>query len=223
VLAVGSPRTLAEQACTTLHEAIVTGSVSPGDRLLVDDVARRFDMSRTPVREAFRLLDAHGLVRYVPHRGAVVAELSLEELRDLYRARLALEPLAIAASARRFGDEERQLAEVALARHLAARDRGSDRELWVSHAEFHFALYRPAGSRWLLRLIEPLWECSERYRFACASSPAELARGARELEALLDACGRGAAAEAARALRDHLTRSANAMARSMGSEALFDD
>src|SRR6516165_10179832 len=109
----GGHRTLAERAFATLHEAIVTGALAPGERLPIEDLAEVLDMSPMPIREALRLLDSVGLVENIPHRGARVTELSIEDLREVYEARLALEPLAVRHAAENFTD-----ADAARAREL---------------------------------------------------------------------------------------------------------
>lgn len=218
----GRGRTLVEQTFATLHEAIVTGLLTPGERLQIEELAEAFDVSPMPVREALRRLDAAGLVDNVPHRGARVTEVTIEDLREIYEARLELEPLAVRRAAERFTDEDREAAEAALARHLAAYEQGAVREAWVSHGDLHFALYRPCGSRWLMRLIRPLWESSERYRFASRPLQASLGDRQGEHEAILDACVRHAAAEAERKLRNHLACTANTISVSIGGKELFE-
>ena len=102
----GGHRTLAERAFATLHEAIVTGVLPPGERLPIEELAEILEMSPMPIREALRLLDSVGLVENIPHRGARVTELSIDDLREVYEARLALEPLAVRHAAEKFADAD---------------------------------------------------------------------------------------------------------------------
>src|ERR687897_2614748 len=92
-------RTLAEKAFVALHDAIVVGELKPGERLPIEELAEVLDMSPMPVREALRRLDAAGLVENVPHRGARITELSVDDLREVYAVRLELEPLAVREAA----------------------------------------------------------------------------------------------------------------------------
>lgn len=220
--AAGGHRTLAEKAFTALHEAIVTGALGPGERLPIEDLAETFDMSPMPIREALRRLDSVGLVENVPHRGARVTELSAADLVEVYEARLALEPLAVKHAAKRFDEDDRRAGEIALTRLLDAYERDEIKQVWLAHTEFHFTLYRAAGSRWLLRLITPLWESSERYRFASTPIQRTVADRQAEHERILEACARHKAGEAVRELRNHLARTANAIASTMGAEELFE-
>lgn len=106
-------RTAAPSAYDQIRTAIVEGRYSPGTRLVEQRIAEEFDLSRTPVREALRTLEAEGLVRIEPHRGATVRSLSVAEVVDLYDLRARLEGYAAELAAQRRDDDD-----------LAAIDRG---------------------------------------------------------------------------------------------------
>ena len=218
----GGHRTLAERALTTLHEAIVTGVLSPGDRLPIEELAEILEMSPMPIREALRLLDSVGLVENIPHRGARVTELSIDDLREVYEARLALEPLAVQRAAERFTDADARVAAERLEEHVSAYRQRDLRLVWSTHTAFHFALYDAAQSRWMRRLIHPLWESSERYRFAMLPLRLNLEQRRLEHERILHACVEHDSATAVRELRNHLARTANLIAAQMGGGDLFE-
>jgi DNA-binding GntR family transcriptional regulator len=218
----GGHRTLAERAFATLHEAIVTGVLAPGERLPIEELAEILEMSPMPIREALRQLDSVGLAENIPHRGARVTELSIEDLREVYEARLALEPLAVQHAAENFTEADAANAAERLEAHVKAyrqRDLGL---VWSTHTAFHFALYDAAKSRWMRRLIHPLWETSERYRFAMLPVRLNLDQRRLEHERILQACIDHDPAAAARELHNHLARTANMIAAQMGSEDLFE-
>jgi DNA-binding GntR family transcriptional regulator len=218
----GNHRTLAERAFAALHEAIVTGVLAPGERLPIEELAGPQQMSPMPVREALRRLDAAGLVENIPHRGARVTELSVDDLREIYEARLELEPLAVRHAAGRFGARDEATARAALDRHVKAYRRGDVNETFTAHTEFHFALYQASGSRWLMRLIEPLWESSQRYRLALPPRYRRALEERRsEHERILQACIDHDADAAERELYDHLVETANRVGTRMGAGALF--
>ena len=223
VLAAGEastgPRTLAEKAFETLHEAIVTGRLRPGERLPIEELAAVLEMSAMPIREAVRRLHSAGLVENIPHRGARVTELSIADLAEVYEARLALEMLAIRRAAQRFDGEREELARVRLA-ELEARPDDNSAATSAAHTAFHFALYDAADSAWLLRLIRPVWETSERYCLAVPESR-QLAGRHQEHEAIVAACAGHDPDTAALALHDHLATTANSVSVAMGGEALF--
>ncbi len=218
--AVEGHRTLADRAFAALHDAIVAGHLAPGERLPIEELGEALGMSAMPIREALRRLDAAGLVENIPHRGGRVTELSIPDLAEVYEARLALEPLAVRRAAERFDEQD----AAAAAARLAALDELADDnspERWAAHTAFHFALYEAAHSSWLLRLIQPLWETSQRYRLAANVAPKLIPRRT-EHQVILQACIDHDPELAARALHNHLANTANVVSQAMGGASLFE-
>ena len=213
---------MAEAALERLREAIIMGELTPGTPLRLEDLARSLGMSISPIREAVRQLEALGLAEHVPHHGAKVMGLDVEELRELFSIRLALEGMAAAARGRALRAEaDEEAARAHLTAYDEARHRGDMRAAVRAHTAYHFALYEAARSGWLLRLIRPAWDSCERYR------PVLLAEGAvqdrhEELDVeLLEACAAHepdrAAARAARAPRARDRRSTRSSSRAAAS------
>jgi DNA-binding GntR family transcriptional regulator len=218
-----APRTLAGQAFDALHTAIVNGDIAPGERLPIEKLATMLGMSHLPIREAIRQLESVGLVAHVPHRGASVAPISLDDLRQLYEARLLVEPAIVAIAARSFTEADATAAAAALERQAEAEQGGVISEIWAAHTEFHFALYRASRATWLLRLAEPLWNSSQRYRMTIAplSSQRRRREAHREHKQLLAACVEGDAEDAALVLHNHLVKTANLITDQMNGEHVF--
>jgi DNA-binding GntR family transcriptional regulator len=214
-------RTMAEAALERLREAIILGELTPGTPLRLEDLARQLGMSISPIREAVRQLEALGLAEHVPHHGAKVMALDVEELRELFSIRLALESMAVHRAADLFTDADARNARSQLDAYDEARRRGDVRRAVHAHTAFHFALYEAARSTWLLRLIRPAWDSCERYR------PVLLARGKvpdrhEELDvALLDACIAHDTARAEKALHDHLELAADIYAVELEGRSIF--
>jgi DNA-binding GntR family transcriptional regulator len=219
-VAAKGQRTLADRAFVALHDAILTGQLEPGERLPIEQLGGVLGMSAMPIREALRRLDAAGLVENVPHRGARVTELSLADLAEIYEARLALEPLAAGRAAERFSERDAR-AGTELLLELEQRPDDDSAETWAAHKAFHFALYEVAGSSWLLRLIEPLWEMSHRYLLS-VKVPSKLDSRGAEHAMILQACIDRDSERAALLLSDHLETTANDVSLAMGGEALFE-
>jgi len=211
-------RTLAEKAFVSIHGAILTGNLKPGERIPIEELASRLDMSPMPVREAVRRLDGLGLVENIPHKGARVTELSVADLHQIYEARLALEPLAVYRAAQAFTPQDERAARAQLA--SMRRHRTSAVDAWPAHSAFHLCLYRASGSDWLIRLIQPLWESSERYRLALSPASSNVARP-KEHENVLRACIDHDPGRAAFELYNHLVATASTLAKTLGSSELF--
>jgi DNA-binding GntR family transcriptional regulator len=206
-------RTLAEKAFETLHQAIMGGRLAPGLRLPIEDLAAALDMSPMPIREALRRLDSAGLVENIPHRGARVTELTVEDLAEVYEARVALEVLAIRRTAERFTQADETRCRGLLLELQNTPEQQADANS-AAHLAFHFSLYEAAGSSWLLRLIRPVWECSERY-YLVLPLRRQPAHRRHEHGELIDACAAHDPDLAEARIRQHLTDTADYIAAQM--------
>ena len=181
------------------------GELTPGTPLRLEDLARSLGMSISPIREAVRQLEALGLAEHVPHHGAKVMQLDVEELRELFSIRLALETMAVRRAAERFSTADEEAARARLAAYDDARHRADTRAAVREHTAFHFTLYEVAGSSWLLRLIRPAWDSCERYRPVLLAATGELQDRHEELDIeLLESCAAHDPDRAAAALHAHL-------------------
>jgi DNA-binding GntR family transcriptional regulator len=217
-------RTMAEYALEQLREAIILGELPAGTPLRLDELARSLGMSISPIREAVRQLEALGLAKHVPHQGARVLDFDVEELRDLFAIRLALESLAVRRAAERFTDEDAEAALAQLERFDAAAADEDVRESMRAHTDFHFTLYDASQSSWLVALIRPAWDRSERFRPALLTSkdgPQERHRAYDR--ALLDACAAHDPEGAAAVLHDHLELASVIFEHELGGRGIFDD
>jgi DNA-binding GntR family transcriptional regulator len=197
--------TMAEAALERLREAIILGELTPGTPLRLEDLGRSLGMSISPIREAVRQLEALGLAEHVPHHGAKVVALEIEELRELFSIRLSLETMAVRRAAELFDEEDERAARTHLAELDDARRGGDARAAVRAHTAFHFTLYEAARSGVLLRVIRPAWNSCERYRpvllGAVGSSQDRHAELDREL---LGSCAAHDPDRAAAALHAHL-------------------
>lgn len=141
----------------TLRDAILSGEIHPGERLLQDELAEDFKVSSTPIREALRLLEAEGILEHIPHKGVRVAEVSLEDVHEIYAIRSALEPLAIRHAIPNQGEASIQHL-LALNEHMETHIHNEQlEELRHLNYEFHMLIYKSAGFPLLLQIIRSLW------------------------------------------------------------------
>lgn len=147
-----------------LRRYIAQGRLRPGEQITQDGLAEELGVSRVPLREALKILEGEGQVTYQAHRGYFVAELSADDLLEVYRIRALLEPEALrlalpAMSADDLDRVERAATDVAAAAaagHLAAMTEANRR--------FHFTMMEPCGMRRLLRFVRILWDATDAYR-----------------------------------------------------------
>jgi DNA-binding GntR family transcriptional regulator len=179
----------------------------------LQELAATNGVSMIPVREALRLLEAEGFVDTIPNRGARVAPLSVEDLHDVYRTRIVLEVEALRQAFPRI-----TRAHLTKARRLNARLVNQfvrhGYATYDDHRAFHFQLYEPSESRWLLRLIGIVWDHTERYRRQGAPLVAGHLAG-EEHERIVAAVEGGNLDDACLALREHLEASAEVIAQAL--------
>jgi DNA-binding GntR family transcriptional regulator len=146
-------QTLRALACDQIRDWIVTGRFPPGTRLVEGALAQELGVSRIPVREALKQLDAEGFVDIVPRRGAVVAQLSMKDAEDFYEVRSALESFSarLAAERRKPADVE-ELQRIITAGRRAVRRRQWD-ELTRLNNAFHEAVAVASGNAHLVELM----------------------------------------------------------------------
>ncbi|CAI8717174.1 GntR family transcriptional regulator [Pseudomonas sp. IT-P12] len=196
------PLTAEEEAYNFLLEAICCGRYRKGDRLIAEDIAGEIGMSRMPVREAFRRLDAQGLVTLRPNRGAIVSGLDIDELHEVFEMRSALEGLAVRVAVAHIG--ERQLA--ALERLLDEMDDYRDESAeWVSrHRKFHEYLCSLSGRPRLLKQISALYSLIEAPMRLWLQHVDKPLSARQEHAVILDAIRAGNAEQAEAVVREHI-------------------
>jgi len=194
------PLSAEEEAYRHLLQAICAGHYRNGDRLIAEDIATTLGMSRMPVRSAFQRLAAEGLVILRPHRGAVVSGLDMDDMREVFEMRSALEGLAIRLATPQVGPREMTRLE----RLLEDLDEEQDPAAWLAqHRAFHEYLCSLAGRPRLLRQIVGLYALIEPHMLLWLHFDRPLS--ARDEHApILAALRSGDAAEAERVLRAHV-------------------
>jgi DNA-binding GntR family transcriptional regulator len=200
--ALGAPRTVAGAVAERLRGEIVAGGLPAGSRLRQVEIARRFGVSTTPVREALAALQREGLVRLHPQRGAVVFVPTVADLREHYEIRAALEALAAARAAERFEAEWAVPLEVLLDEMAGGPPAARYLEL---NQRFHTGVYERSDRPRLVDMIAGLRDASSAYLNiyrAAADFPVE--RLDAEHREILAACVARDPERAATAARTHL-------------------
>ena len=199
-------RTLSAAIVDQLRQSILDGTHKAGAQLRQDALGEAYGVSRIPVREALFQLEAEGLVRIVPQKGAIVAELSLDEIEinDVFDLRCILEPRMLAQSAPRFAAEDFARLDGIQTRFegaIAARDVSEWGQL---NADFHMALYVRAEQPRTQSIVASLLQTSDRYTRVQLSTTASMGRAETEHAELIELCRAGQIDNACRFLVKHI-------------------
>ena len=148
----------------TLRQAILRGELKPGERLMEIALSQRLGVSRTPVREAIRMLEQEGLVIMIPRKGAQVAEISEKDLKDVLEVRLGLEELAVRIACQRITEEELEELEQAVKEFEEAMKRDDLGALAAADVKVHEVIYGSTHNKRLVQIISNIREQMYRYR-----------------------------------------------------------
>jgi len=214
----------AERVYLGLKRAIADGEIIAGERLREIDLAARYGVSRTPVREALKKLQAEGLVTDVPGRGLAVTKPTPEEIMDAYLMREVLEGLAARLAAERAIDTDRtRLAVIMRQIQIAIAAEDNQRAISLSN-EFDRALFQATRSQRLSEMIEAARAAQGRLLRLSLQYPGRLAQTAEERAEILRAIQDGDPEAAERATRQHLRRARETrIAQSLEEGAWIDD
>jgi DNA-binding GntR family transcriptional regulator len=194
-----------------LRSKILLGELTPGATFSQVQLASQLGVSRTPLREAVRLLQTEGLLHSEPKRRVRVSPLTTEDFEDLYAMRIVLDSLAVRLTVPSLTDAELAAIRLAYLEATAAAAQGDAGAYREPHRHFHFGLYAHAAPR-LLRQVQDLWDHAERYRelhSRYGGDRAVLVRlSQQDHAAILEAAERRDAPLAARRQAEHLARTA---------------
>ena len=197
-------RTKQEIIYETIREAIQIGRYAPGHHLVADDLAQEFGTSRMPVREALQRLENAGLVSITPHRGAVVSELSEQEIVEVYHIRAVLEGLAARLAAPHLGpaDYDRLNALIDDMASTGTAEPDLD-QLLRGNRDLHEIIWQAAQAPRLHALLENLYDASRRFRNISILLSGRLEQIVQEHRRIVQALAAGDPAAAERFANEH--------------------
>jgi len=153
-----------------IEDAILSGQFKPRERLIEMDLISRFGVSRTVIREALKGLEAKGLIRTTPYRGAVVADLTIEEIEEIYFVRTELEKIAARLVLKNITQEEIQNLKK-FAKEVEKHLRGKTHQMIEVDSEFHRMVFRACRNNYLCDMIDFLRTKAHIVRFNAWSLP----------------------------------------------------
>ncbi|MEW6262443.1 MAG: GntR family transcriptional regulator [Thermodesulfobacteriota bacterium] len=188
-------RTLRDQVAATLRQAILKKELKPGQPLIQEELAKELNISRMPVREALMLLQNEGLIVNSPHKGAVVARFTREDIREIYQIRRLLEGYATTLAARNMTPAD--LAELdQLMDEMGRCLESTDHQGYAGFDQrFHQVIFRCSGNKRLVKMITGLWNSFPMY--LAYSIQGRIARSHKEQTLIVEALRRGDADRAA--------------------------
>lgn len=203
-----SKRTMAEQVADLLRQRILSGALPARTPIRQEPLAAELGISRIPLREALKQLEAEGFVTIASHKGATVAPLSVAEIEELFQLRLRLETWMLGLALPRLAE-----ADFAALDQLIAEQRAPDSlPRWGElNWRFHEVMYRPADRPLTLKMLKRIHDNIDRYLRLEISLSAGRNRAYREHEDLLAHCRKGDVAVALDLLERHIQQTANSL------------
>jgi len=212
---------LREVVCESLREAIRSGVLKPGERIMEIQLAEELGVSRTPVREAIRKLELEGYVVMMPRRGTYVASMSIRDINEIFEIRTALESLSNGLAADHITDDELEHLQRLLVIIGGYIKEGNIEKIVETDIEFHDLLYHAARNERLVGIISNLRDQLTRFRTLSMSYPGRLEETLEEHRLIVDAIADGDRKAASRAAERHMENSEKTLLKAM--EALENE
>lgn len=199
-----------DQIVEILREAVLTGEFTSGARLLQDDLAERFNTSSTPIREALRQLQAEGILEHSPYRGVQVAEVKMEDVREVYMIRAVMESYVTRLAVPYLNHthlEQLQALQTEMREYVAT---GELSNLRKANYKFHLMIYEASKMPYSIKIIKTLWAQSP--WDALYVLPGRAPKSLEEHERILTALADQDAKLAAQRVQEHIEYAASALA-----------
>ena len=195
----------------TLREAILKGDLKPGERLMELQLASKLGVSRTPIREAIRMLEQEGLAVTTPRKGAEVAKMTLKDMEDVLEIRDALDELAVRIACQKISDEQLNQLEDMKELFEKSTQTGNVKKIAEADVTFHDVIYEATGNPKLVTLLNNLREQVYRYRVEYIKDPKNYPTLIAEHEAILESLKNRDVKNAVEAMHVHVANQAEAV------------
>lgn len=198
-------QSLTSAVADKLRDQIIRGEIAEGTQLRQDAIATQYHVSRIPVREALRQLDAEGLIAIVPNRGAVVPALSPDDIEELFAIRALLEPEILKRSIPHLTKEDFAEAEAILRKYVSELRREDHVSGWGRlNWQFHSTLYGRANQPRFIAIIRNVNNSGERYTRLQLYLTHGIKRANEEHHQILELCRKRDVDAACKLLREHI-------------------
>lgn len=200
----GAKRSNAQRLKDSLEDDIINGRRAPGERLDPEALARQFNVSRTPIREAIQQLTASGLVTVSPKKGTFVAKVGIDQLIEMFEVMAELEGMCGRLAARRITAEELAALNAALVRCETAASQGDPDEYYYENETFHHCIYAASHNTFLANEARQLKLRLKPYRRLQLQVRHRIGSSLDEHRHIVEAIEAGDAARAEDTLREHV-------------------
>jgi len=180
-------KSLRESIIKWLHDGVYSGYLPPGSRVIESQLANKFQISRTPVREALFQLESEGLVKIIPNRGAIVNIFSVNEIAEIHLIFGALEGVAASLSVEVIDEEGIKKMEDSIKKMEVSKEYLNKKEWFSENDEFHKAFIKPCEKKILLKLIKNYTKQVGRYWYLMLSYPGSIQLFHQEHKEILEA------------------------------------
>lgn len=195
---------LREVVFENMRKAIIEGVLKPGERLMEIQLADQLGVSRTPVREAIRMLELEGLVVMLPRKGAYVANISKKDLLDILEVRVGLEGLAAYCAAERMTEDDIKRLEIISKDIEDAVYKNDVDTMLVKDEEFHTLIFQATGNKRLMNMMINIWETVYRFRLMYMSDYSSAVNIVDEHKKIIEAFKKGRANLAEKLAKEHI-------------------
>lgn len=195
---------LREVVFENIRKVIIEGVLKPGERLMEIQLSEQLGVSRTPVREAIRMLELEGLVVMLPRKGAYVANISKKDLMDILEVRVGLEGLAAYCATDRMTKDHIKKLET-ISKELEEAVYKNDVETMLAKdEEFHTLIFEATGNKRLISMMINIWETVYRFRLMYMSDYSSAVNIVDEHKKIIEAFKKGKANLAEKLAKEHI-------------------
>lgn len=212
------PGTITSAVSHYLEDAILKGKIKSGTRLIERELAEKFKVSRLPIREAIRELRAAGLVKVIPRKGAVVSQISLEEIKEIYAVKCLIESFAAGEAAKRITEKEIKELQMLIDK-MGSQIKKNNSHKYVEIAEkFHYGVNRACGNSKLYEIYKKLNNQILWHKINYLSSPERVERSFEGHKKILEALVNKDAKQTRFSMKKHIRDSEKALLQRLGAD-----
>ncbi len=195
---------ISEEIAEQLRDEIISGVYKPRERLIEMELSKKYNVSRTPIREALKHLESGGLIKVEPYHGAVIAEIDAGEIREIYEVRSIVEGAAAHSAAANMSPETLSLLEASIEQmELFAREKDTVKYA-AENERFHRLIYNCSQNKVLVGVIDDLMERTAVFRRLSFRSAGNIRNAIKDHKALLEALRQGDAEKAQQLSSEHI-------------------